>query len=168
MQGKINFFLAGVLLLTTLTVASCTFEMIKPPPPQQVVLKSFHNRYVTALGKNDNWTLKQETESSDCARFTMRHLANGKITLETCQRKYVVAPQNGATRENWMLGQEDKLSDCGQFDLYELGNNRVAFKTCAGRFITAGDGSWPGELAWAVVGETDILDAWEIFTALPQ
>ena len=54
MKGKINFSLAGILLLTALSLASCIFEVIKPPPQQQIVLKSFHSRYVTALGESDH------------------------------------------------------------------------------------------------------------------
>ncbi len=164
MKRKTKSLLALVLLLTALTSASCTFELIRPQPPQVVILKSFHNRYVIAMGEADNWSLRQETELSDCGRFTLRHLANGKVALETCHHKYVTAPKNGAAREDWLLGQEDKLKDCGQFELYELGNNRVTFKTCAGRFFTAGDGYWPADLAWTLVGETRNLDAWEIFT----
>ena len=164
MNCRTKFLLATVLLLAALTSASCTFELVKPQPPQVVALKSFHNRYVTATGESDNWRLKQKTELSDCGRFTLRHLANGKVALETCHHKYVTAPKDGAAREDWTLGQNDSLNDCGQFELYELGGNRLALKTCAGRFFTAGDGYWPADLAWTLVGETRNLDAWEIFT----
>jgi hypothetical protein len=118
--------------------------------------------------EDDNWALRQETELSECGRFTQHHLANGKIALETCHGRYITAPRTGTERQDWMLGQESKLGPCGQFDLYELGSDRVAFKTCAKKFFTAGDGGWPPPLQWSVVAETDILQDWEIFTVLQQ
>jgi hypothetical protein len=139
-----------------------------PLPPIEVAFKSFHGRYVTAMEEDDNWALRQETELRDCGWFTLHHLANGKIALETCYDRYVTAPQNGTTRRDWMLGQESELGNCGQFDLYDLGSDRVAFKTCAKNFFTAGDGNWPPPLQWSVVAETDILQDWEIFTVLQQ
>jgi hypothetical protein len=142
-----------------------------PLPPIKVAFKSHHGRYVTAMtGEDDDWSLRQKTELSECGWFTQHHLANGKIALETCDGRYVTASISGTTRLDWMLGQESELDDCGQFDLYTLGSDRVALKTCAGMFFTAGnDGvGWEGKLAWAVVGETDILQNWEIFTMLQQ
>jgi hypothetical protein len=156
------------LLLVVLVTTSCTFELVKPLPPKKVAFKSHHGRYVTAMGADDDWALRQEIELSDCGRFTQHHLANGKIALETCYGRYVTAPESGVTRRDWMLGQESKLGNCGQFDLYELGSDRVAFKTCADKFFTAGDGGWDPGLEWSVVGETDILLDWEIFTVLQQ
>jgi len=135
---------------------------------QEVVLLSFHGRFVTALGEGDDWHLKQEPELSACGWFTQHHLANGKIALVTCYGRYVTAPKTGATRWDWLLGQESELSDCGQFAVHNLGRNGVAFETCAERFVTAGDGNWPGGLAWSLVGETYTIEAWERFTVLLQ
>jgi hypothetical protein len=165
-DNKILFHLTILLLLVVLVITRCT--IIIPPPPIKVAFKSHHGRYITAMGADDNWALRQEIELSDCGRFTQHYLANGKIALETCYGRYVTAPKSGVTRRDWMLGQESKLGNCGQFDLYELGNDRVAFKTCAGKFFTAGDGGWDPGLEWSVVGETDILLDWEIFTMLQQ
>lgn len=135
---------------------------------QKVALLTFHGRYVTAMGEDGGWQLKQETELSDCGLFIQRHLDNGKIALVTCYGRYVTAPKTGATRWDWLLGQESELSDCGQFVVHDLGHYRVAFETCAPRFVTAGDGNWPAGLAWSLVGETyDALD-WERFTVLLQ
>jgi hypothetical protein len=155
-------------LLVALASTSCIFEIRRPPPPIEVVFKSFHGRYVTAMGEDDDWSLRQETELSECGRFIQRHLANGKIALETCYGRYVTAPITGIERPDWMLGQESELGKCEQFDLYDLGSDRVAFKTCAENFFTAGDGGWPPPLQWSVVAETDILQDWEIFTVLQQ
>lgn len=165
-DNKVLFHMAVLSLLVALVSSSCTFDVIRPLPPIRIAFKSSHGRYVTAMGENDDWALRQETELSDCGWFTQHYFANGKIALETCHGRYVIAPQTGAQRQDWMLGQASRLSDCGQFDLYELGNDRVAFKTCAGNFFTAGDGDWPPPLQWSVVAETDVLLDWEIFTVL--
>jgi len=133
---------------------------------QRVAFVSFHGRYVTAMGEDDDWALRQEPELGDCGWFTQRRLDNGKVTLETCYGRYVTAPRRGTTRWDWMLGQEPTLSDCGQFTLRDLGSDGVALETCAERFVTAGDGNWPGKLAWSLVGETEEIKDWERFTML--
>jgi hypothetical protein len=133
---------------------------------QEVALLSFHGRYVTALGEDGNWQLKQEPALGACGWFTQYHLENGKIALVTCYNRYVTAPKTGATRWDWMLGQRSELGDCGQFILHDLGPYGVAFETCAGRFFTPGDGNWEGGLAWSLVGETRNIEAWEQFTLL--
>jgi hypothetical protein len=132
-------------------------ELVQP----KVILESFHDRYVTALG-GEGWWLKQEPDLSDCGGFTLRYLDNGKVALVTCYDRYVTAPKTG-TRSDWRLWQESELGDCGQFVLHNLGRDGFAFETCAGHFLTAGDGGWPGELAWAIVGETDTIGGWERF-----
>ena len=162
---KILFRMA-ILLSVVLVITGCSFQIIKPPSPIGVAFRSHHGRYVTAMGDGDDWAIRQEPKVGDCAWFTQHHLTNGKITLETCYGKYVVAPETGFERQDWMLRQESRPGKCGQFDLYDLGGNRVAFKTCAGRFFTAGDGNWLPGLEWSVVGETDYMDSWEIFTVL--
>jgi hypothetical protein len=133
---------------------------------QRVAFMSFHGRYVTAMGENGGWSLRQEPELGDCGWFTRRQLDDGKITLETCHGRHVTAPRRGITRWDWMLGQQPEPDDCGQFVLHDLGSDGVALQTCAGRFVTAGDGNWPGELAWSVVGETDEIKDWERFKML--
>lgn len=135
-------------------------------PPEEIALLSFHEQYVIADGEDDNWAIRQKPELKECGWFTLEYLTNGKIFLKTCNGMYVTAPESGDKRQDWMLMQELEPGDCGQFDLYELGNNKVALKTCAGNFLTAGDNGlgWEGELSWAIVGETDILDDWEYFT----
>ena len=137
-----------------------------PPPPQKIALLSHHGRYVTALGEKDSWAIRQVPGLNGCDVLTLEYHWNGKISFKTCYDKYITAPESGAKRQDWILEQEVDRDKCGQFDMYELGGDRVAFKTCAGRFITAGDNGleWQGELEWALVGETEILDNWEFFT----
>jgi hypothetical protein len=165
-DNKSLFRMTILLLLVALVATSCTFEFIKPPPPIEVAFKSHHGQYITAMGADDDWFLRQEPELSDCGWFIQHHLANGKIALVTCHGKYVTAPETGTERQDWMLGQESKLGDCGQFELYYLGSDKVALRTCAGKLLTAGDNTWSPPVQWSVVAETDILQAWEIFTVL--
>jgi hypothetical protein len=133
---------------------------------QKIALMSFHGRYVTALGAGGGWLLTQEPDLSDCGKFTLQYLDDGKVALVTCHGRYVTAPKTGATRSDWRLWQESELGECGQFALYALGGDDFAVETCAGNFLTAGDSGWPGELAWAVVGETDVIKDWERFKML--
>lgn len=164
MESKCRLLVKMLFLLLLLASAGCTFQVINPPPPIEVAFKSAHGRYVTAQDAIQGWAIGQEAELSECSWFTQQYLANGKIALKTCHNQYIVAPQTGVEKEDWLLGQTSRLSECTQFDLYELGKNRVALKTCAGRFWTAGDGAWPGDLAWTLVGETVEMNTWEVFT----
>lgn len=133
---------------------------------QEVAFLSVHGQYVIALDGDDDWALGQETELGPCGRFIQHHFANGKIALETCYGRYIIAPESGTEESDWLLGQELELSDCGQFELYDLGRDSVAFRTCAGRFFTPGDYTWDPGLEWKVKAQTDYVDAWEIFTVL--
>lgn len=167
---KVPVHIAVLLVLAALVSTSCAFEVIKPPPSIEVVIVSFHGRYVTALEEEGNWKLTQETDLGPCGRFILHRMANGKIALETCYGQYITAPSGCDTRLDCILRQKSNLGDTEQFDLYEFGNDTVAFKTSEGRFFTAGDAGqgWEGELAWSVVAETKILRDWENFTLLQQ
>jgi hypothetical protein len=167
-----------LLLLGLLTSIGCGISapnlMATAVPPtltaiaatQKVALLSFHGRYVTAMGAGGGWLLRQEPDLSDCGWFTLHHLENGKVTLMTYHGRYVTAPKSGTTRADWLLWQESELDGCGQFVLHDLGRDGVALETCAKRFVTAGDGNWPGELAWSLVGEADTVKEWERFKIL--
>jgi hypothetical protein len=168
MRDNRVLFRTAILLLVVLVSTNCTFEIRRPPAPEEVALKSHHGRYIIAMGEDDSWSLRQELDLDDCGWFTQHHLANGKVALETCHDLYVTAPEGGETRREWMLVQESTLGTCGQFELYDLGNDRVAIRTCAGNFLTAGDGYWPPPLQWLVVAESDVLLEWEIFTVVPH
>ena len=176
-----NFIIFSTLFVGLFTLSSCQIlisrdqlkaEILEelginpPPPPQEIALISHHGQYVTAMDDQDRWAVRQVPELNQCEVFTLEHHWNGKISLKTCYGQYITAPERGDERQDWILRQETDLSKCGQFDMYELGGDRVAFKTCAGKFITAGDNGlgWEGELEWALVGESDILDDWEYFT----
>jgi hypothetical protein len=159
--------LIGTAVAETRTaIAVAKTARVTPTPFPKVALLSFHGRWVTAIGGGGGWLLRQEPEPSDCGWFTLHHLDNGKVALVTCHDRYVTAPKTGVTRSDWRLWQESELDDCGQFVLYDLGGDHVAVETCAGNILTAGDGGWPGELAWAIVGETDDIKDWERFKML--
>jgi hypothetical protein len=168
MREKTVLCRIAILFGLAALISGCTFELVDPPPPTEIALRSIHDRYVTALGEEEGWALGQETELGDCGWFTLRHLANGKIALKTCHDRYVTAPASGTETADWVIVQEPSLGPCGQFDSYELGSDRVALRTCANRFLTPGDGTWPEELAWSVVGETENLMDWEIMTMLER
>lgn len=133
---------------------------------QRVAFLSHHGRYVTAMGEEDGWALKQEEELGPCGWFTQRPLEDGRITLKTCHGRYVTAPTSGETSWDWMLGQDRDPGDCGHFAVHDLGSDGVGLETCAGRYVTAGDGNWQGELAWSLVGETTEIKDWERFKVL--
>ena len=172
-----------ILLTVMLTVSGCkivvseaalretliaTLWINTPLPPEEIVLLSYHDRYVYATDE-DNWAIRQASEVSGlkgCELFTLEYRGNGKFTLRTCYDRYITAPNSGDNRKDWMLSQETEPGECGQFEMYEFEGKGVAFKTCTGRFFTAGDNGlgWEEELGWVIVGETKILDKWEYFT----
>jgi hypothetical protein len=159
--------LIGTAVAETLTaIAVAKTARVTPTPSPKVALVSFHGRYVTAVGAGGGWLLRQEPDLSDCGWFTLHYLDDGKVALVTCHDRYVTAPKSGTTRADWLLWQESELDGCGQFVLYDLGGDEVAVETCAGNVLTAGDGGWPGELAWAIVGETPVIKDWERFKIL--
>jgi hypothetical protein len=166
MKGLRGIFRIGIVIGLVALISGCTIEIIDPPQQMVIALQSFHGRYITALGEADGWKLSQTTELGDCGWFTLSYLANGKVMLKTCHDRYLTAPASGAEDVDWIITHESKPGRCGQFDLYELGSDRIALKTCAKWFITAGDGNWPGVLAWSVVGKTENLMDWEILTIL--
>lgn len=155
---------AVATIRATLTAAPTT--LTAAPATQEVVLLSFHGRYVTATGAGGGWLLTQDPVLSDCGWFTLHHLDNGRVALMTCHGRYVTAPQTGATRSDLRLWQETELDDCGQFTLHDLGRDGIAIETCTAKLLTAGDGGWPGELAWAVAAETLDIRDWERFKIL--
>jgi hypothetical protein len=132
---------------------------------QEVILISYHGRFVTASGGGAGWLLRQESHLTDCGWFTLHFLENGKVTLKTCHDQFVTAPASGTTRADWQLFQQPELTDCARFVLHERSDG-VALETCAHRYVTAGDGGWEGDLAWSLVAETDEILAWELFTVL--
>lgn len=159
----------GTAVIATLTAAHATQTTHVTPtdtPSPKIALMSYHGRYVTAMGADDDWSLRQEPELSDCGWFTQHHLDTGEIALVTCHGRYVTAPRRGTTRWDWMLWQESALGDCGQFVLHDLASDEVAFETCSGRFVTAGDGYWEAGLAWSLIGQTHDIEPWERFTVL--
>lgn len=168
MKRKIPTLRITLLLLSLLMSISCMGTWRLDLCGQMVAISSFHGRYVTAMGEDDDWALRQEEELGPCGWFNQRRLEDGRITLETCHGRYVTAPTTGTTSWDWRLRQEPEPGDCGRFVVHDLGSDGVAFETCAEHFFTAGDGNWPGKLAWSLVGETDQLQDWECFTVLQR
>ena len=160
-------------IIGLLGLAVLLFVLFRPPP--KVVLFSSHDRYVTALGADSDWVLTQNPELEECGKFTLIPRGD-KVALLTCKGRFVTAPRlpniNPASTQHdpqRRLWQETSLGDCGLYDLIDLPDDperpgdKVAFRTCAGEVLTAGDGGW-GDMAWAVVAETDRIQGWEEFT----
>jgi signal transduction histidine kinase len=163
----------GVAIAGLLVAAALLYFLFKPP--QQVAILSYHDRYVTALGDADGWVLKQEEVLGECGKFILIPQINGKDALLTCHDRFVTAPwranpsEPGNTHdEQWLLGQEPGLGECEQFDFLPQEDDIVAFGTCAGVVVTAGDGMWPGDMAWTMVTETDKIQDWEKFKLQSQ
>jgi len=140
-----------------------------PTPPtvvesETVALITYHDRYGTAMDDGGNWLLRQEPNLSNCGRFALQHLDNGRVALVTCHNRYVTASREGNTDLDWALRQETALSPCGQFTLRDLGHGGFAFETCAHRYFTALDGNRSPELQWVVIARTEGLSYWEGFT----
>jgi hypothetical protein len=159
-----------LLLISLVALSGChPLFLSANTTSSKIALKSYHGSYITALGEGEGWSLKQndESEPGACGWFTQYHLANGKIALLTCHGRFVTAPRRGTTRLDWEVWQESGLGDCGQFVVVAQGNG-FALETCAGKYLTAGDGNWEPPLQWGIVAETDAVQAWEIFTLVPQ
>ena len=95
---KTKTHIIGWLLLTISLVALTGCHPLLLPantPTSKIALKSYHGRYVTALGEGEGWSLKQndDAEPGDCGWFTQYHLADGKIALLTCHGRYRHGPQ---------------------------------------------------------------------------
>lgn len=132
--------------LTPTDTPTNTATAVPTPTHETVALISYHGKYVTAIGEDGDWLLRQELELSDCGQFTLQHLDGGEVALVTRHDLYVTASITGPTGLDWALRQEPELGDCGRFILHDLGHHRVAFETCAGRYIAAVDNSWEQEL----------------------
>jgi hypothetical protein len=150
-------------------------------PPQTVELVTYHAvsadryeaRWITALGEELDWTLTQERKTGGCSRFYLIPRGD-KVALLTCNDRFITAPRmpNPGTLSTqhdsrWRLWQDTGLGECGMFTIEDRPNdpNRpgdlVAFRTCSDMVITAADGNWEGEMAWAVVAETGVINTWE-------
>jgi hypothetical protein len=177
---RISLRMSILLLLVSTVSTGCTFEVVDlatargilarisgDPPPVEAAFRSHHGKYVTAMGESDDWVLKQESDLSPCAWFTLQNLANGNVTLMTCHGRYVTAPDAGGSRAECLLRQLSQETACGEFLLHHLGDDKVALQTCAGKFVTAGDGGW-GDLAWSLVGEQTEILGWEMFAVLQR
>ncbi len=177
---RILWRLSILLMLGSMVSTSCTFEIVDlakvrwalarisgEAPPVEVAFRSHHGKYVTAMGASDDWVLKQESDLSPCAWFTLQHVGDGNLNLMTCHGRYVTASKTGESREDWLLRQLPQATKCAEFLLQDLEHNRVALQTCASRFVTAGDGGW-GDLAWSLVSEQIEILGWEEFAVLQR
>ena len=164
------------------------------PTPQVVALKTYHNRYVSAMGEDWDWILRAGREEwygvDSFERFTLLCLENGKIALKTYHNRYVSAMGEDW---GWILRAEtgDRLAyeeftvvepdtweqlpcqeveqlPCQEmFKRLEAGEVKIALKTCHNRYVTA----MGEDRDWIVVAEREEsagVDLFEGFTVIPQ
>lgn len=169
--------IATVLLLglsLILLIGCHRLEIPAMTRTERVALKSYHGRYVSALGVGEDWAVTQHPgpEPDDCAWFTAYHLGEDsrgydRIALETCYGRFVTAPRRGTTRLDRLVWQESGFGDCGQFIVEPQDNGKFALMTCAGKYLTTGDDgpTWP--VPWAIVVQDQsqpTVEEWETFT----
>lgn len=177
----------GVLLICSLILLTGCHPIFPPAftRTSKITLQStepgHEGRYVVARGEEDNWALRQRTERSDCAWFTLYDLGNDAgsriVALKTCHNRYVTVPRGDTTRpdrrpetrRDRMAWQELRPGDCAQFTLEVQSDGTAAFKTCGGRYLTAGDAGtgWGTPVEWAIIVENPIVEGWEIFKLWP-
>ncbi len=181
-DGNIDTARKSILLKPALTPPPPTGA--PPPPHKTVAFKTFHDRFVTAMGADRDWVLRAETRQiSDWEKFTLICLDNGKVALTTSHGRYVTA-MNDQPGFDWELrGETNVLSDWEKFtvidpdteeqltcmrvfELLEQGEVRIALQTYHNRYVTAMNDE-PGR-DWKLRGETNELRDWEKFTVIPQ
>jgi hypothetical protein len=153
---------------------------IPTPTPAVVALKTYHDRYVTALGQDGDWRLKAEaTEIGTWETFTLLCLDNGKIALRTYHNRYVTALAadwawilRAETSDLWDYEKftpvdadtEEQLDCLDVFELLKKGDVKIALKNWDNRYVTAlgQDNDW-----WLKAETRDLL-GYEKFTVIPQ
>jgi len=112
----------------------------------QVALRTFHERYVTAMDDQLgwDWELRAHTEWINYWEiFTLIWRGNDTIALKTFHGKYVTAMD---AAQEWVLeGKKDSsIGACEKFTLEHHPDNKVAFYTCHNKYVSAkeGDEEW--------------------------
>ena len=177
--------IASVILLICSLVLLTGCRQVFPPAftkTRRITIQStephHEGRYVVAQNADDNWVLRQRSERSDCAWFTLYELDrddadNLIVALETCHKRFVTVPRGDTTRPDTrsetrrdrMAWQEKSPGDCAKFTLEAQSDGSYAFRTCGGRYLTAGNasGGWETPVDWAVIVENPIVQEWEKF-----
>ena len=184
----ITHIASAVLLICSLVVLTGCHSIFPPAftRTSKITLQSaepgHEGRYVIAQSEDDNWALRQRTERSDCAWFTLYDLGkddagNSIVALKTCNDLFVTVPRGDTTRpdrrpetrRDRMAWQEHMPGDCARFTLESQGKDMYAFKTCGGRYLTAGiaGDEWAPPVDWALIVENPIVEEWEIFKLWP-
>jgi hypothetical protein len=133
---------------------------------EQVAIRTYHNKYVTAVNNKPGWSweLRAETETVGAwETFTIHYLDNGKVALETYHGRFVVAEGSAGTS---IIVRAEALERgaAEEFTLEQVGDDKIALKTAGGYYVTAGDAGW----CWLLRVETAALGKWEQFELIPQ
>jgi hypothetical protein len=159
-----------------------------------VTLKTFHNKYVTALREDWDWILRAERDESigvgTYERFTLLCLDNGKIALRTYHNTYVTAQHEDLdwilraqtshrlayeefslvepiTWEQLPCTEVQQLPCLDMFERLEAGEVKIALRTYHNRYVTALREDWNWILR-AERGEWEGVHLFEGFTVIPQ
>ena len=178
-----------VVIAALILVVVCWLIFPKPSPPV-VALKTTHNRYVRAMGIEDDWKLMAVSDViGECERFTLLCQNDGTVVLQTCHKteegkhRYVTAMGGDY---DWVLRAETGvILDWEKFTFVDVGARKprwcseviqslkddrevtVAFQTWhtkegKHRLVTAMDEPWH----WVLRAETTELGASEEFTMI--
>jgi len=131
-----------------------------------VAIKTFHDRYVTAMNNQPgwNWELKAETETVDnWEKFDLLYLDNGRVALKTHHGRFVTATGNTGCCN--ILGAKTRdRGESEEFILEHLSGSKVALLTPHGYYVTAGDAG----RCWLLRVETEVRGDWEEFKLIAQ
>ena len=155
----------------------------------RVAIRTTHNHYVTAMGVDQAWVLKAETEIiDDFEEFTVLCQENDRVALQTRHEKdgkNGVVSAMGTDRDWILIGETNVIDDYEEFiildaetgiqqrclEVVELLRDEdevnVAFQTWhekddKNRLVTAMGGDWD----WVLRAETNELRASEKFTLI--
>ena len=118
---------------TPTATATPTQTAAPTPTPFQSVrvrLKTVHGRYVSAMGADDNWLLRAETETigDPCQEFTLLCLEGGKIALQTCHKTDAGNPRYvtplGADFDWQLKAQTNEMKSWEEFTLLDPGTGQ--------------------------------------------
>lgn len=179
--GKVAVIVGIGLMLAALI---CGVAEIIIPSPASVVLRTEHNRYVTALKDDPEggraWMLWAETaEISYWEKFRLRCVKDGKAALQTYHGKYATA--TGENRDWVLVAETEEIGESEKYTLYdastkerllcsdvlqalEQGPVSLALQTTDGWYVTAMDGGQDG--SWIIRGHAATINEWEKFTVI--
>jgi hypothetical protein len=157
--------LVEILAIVAVVIAGIGLVFLVFAPaivPKRIALKTYHGRYVTAMGEDHDWDIIAKTvEIEDFEKFTLIDLDDGKVAFKTFHNRYVTATDEA---QNWDIRAEAaRMGDWETFMPIPLGNDKVALKTFHNRYVTA----MGADRNWELVTEAAEIDLFEEFEIVP-